>query len=385
VIRSADKRLPLAEGGTLDTNLTDSLKTNTSYYGRAVKQPNSVLTLSVPHYQESSKSTYKPIMSIYAPVSLKKQKVTVAVTGLEANYTQFAEKYFIKETKWCPGKVDCDSRLTCDRTQKNKVEGLYCYLLDENGFIVGSNEPEDVGKFFGTVDSKLMAKLILNDTIGQKGVYQVISLPDYQASCKLIAGEGSSANRIHGMYTSIVSLVSWITATAVALLSKFAIYSLFGQGVEQAFAAVENVKYINCVRHTVMYLADLENMQLAFQGNATCGEDLCIRTFAVSRIKKTNLFLLAVESACGKCKSNGKRGNELPGIPGVSKEIIFNRAIYIKPSNNTKIRKRPRYCYPPKDENNSQCGGTISILPCVVLTAITLIISILHNSQVVFL
>ena len=34
-----------------------------------------------------------------------------------------------------------------------------------------------------------------------------------------------------------------------------------------AIAASANVKYINCVRHTVMYLADLENMQLAFQGN----------------------------------------------------------------------------------------------------------------------
>ena len=44
----------------------------------------------------------------------------------------------------------------------------------------------------------------------------------------------------------------------------------------------------------------------------------------MSRIKKTNLFLLAVDSSCGKCKSNGKRGNELPGIPGVSKENILS-------------------------------------------------------------
>ena len=33
-----------------------------------------------------------------------------------------------------------------------------------------------------------------------------------------------------------------------------------------AFAAEGNVKYINCVRDTVMYLADLENTQLSFQG-----------------------------------------------------------------------------------------------------------------------
>ena len=35
-------------------------------------------------------------------------------------------------------------------------------------------------------------------------------------------------------------------------------------------------------------------------------------------------------------------------------------------------------------ENNSQCGGAISILPSIVLTAAILVISIVHNSQVVF-
>ena len=52
---------------------------------------------------------------------------------------------------------------------------------------------------------------------------------------------------------------------------------------------------------------------------------LSFRTFAVSRIEKTNLFLLAIESTCGKCQQNSVHSNELPGIPGVSKEnILFN-------------------------------------------------------------
>ena len=51
----------------------------------------------------------------------------------------------------------------------------------------------------------------------------------------------------------------------------------------------------------------------------------CSRNFAISRVQKTNLFLLAVESTCGKCESKGMNGNELPGLPGVSKEnILFN-------------------------------------------------------------
>ena len=51
------------------------------------------------------------------------------------------------------------------------------------------------------------------------------------------------------------------------------------------------------------------------------------RTFGVSRIKKTNLFLLVIESSCSKCKMDGKQDNDLPGIPGAAKENIFFNSI----------------------------------------------------------
>eukprot|EP00795_Rhopilema_esculentum_P000703 gene703-10412_t len=158
IIRTSDSQLPLAEVGSKDANSSVNLNPDPTYYGRAVRQPGSVLTLSVPPY--TGKGVYKNILSIYAPINLKKQKITVA-----------GERNF-------------------------EIEGLYCYLLDENGFIIGSNEPSDVGKFFGIVDSKVMAKLIANETASQIGVYNVIKLPDYQASCKLIEGEGSSASKL---------------------------------------------------------------------------------------------------------------------------------------------------------------------------------------------
>ena len=47
------------------------------------------------------------------------------------------------------------------------------------------------------------------------------------------------------------------------------------------------------------------------------------RTFAVSRVPKTNLFLLAVESTCGKCESSSINDSDLPGIPGRAKENIL--------------------------------------------------------------
>eukprot|EP00112_Aurelia_sp_Birch-Aquarium-sp1_P013065 Seg2758.2 transcript_id=Seg2758.2/GoldUCD/mRNA.D3Y31 product="Voltage-dependent calcium channel subunit alpha-2/delta-3" protein_id=Seg2758.2/GoldUCD/D3Y31 len=383
VIRSSETNLPLAEGGSLLANSTKK-KADPVYYGRALQQSGSILTLTVPIARgKRDQNSIDHVLSIYSAVRLNKPSITTAVTGLEMNYTSFAENYFIKQTEWCPsglyGDVKCDQRLTCDRAQKNKVQGLYCYMLDENGFIVGSNEPEDVGKFFGEVDSKVMVKLITNDTISQKGVYKVIRIPDYQASCKLVASEGSSAPRHMPFFMSITNIVSWLATTLIALMSKLSLYSLFGS--EVASASAGEVKYINCVKDTIMYLADLQQTDLSYKGNATCARDLCVRTFGVSRIKKTNLFLLVIESSCSKCKMDGKQDNAIPGIPGAAKEIVYNHAIYIKPTNTTKIRQRPRFCYAPKDENNSQCGGSMNVLPCsatIMLASLIMILKLLE-------
>ena len=43
-------RLPLAEVGSKDVNSSVILNPDPTYYGRAVRQPGSVLTLSVPPY-----------------------------------------------------------------------------------------------------------------------------------------------------------------------------------------------------------------------------------------------------------------------------------------------------------------------------------------------
>lgn len=45
------------------------------------------------------------------------------------------------------------------------------------------------------------------------------------------------------------------------------------------------------------------------------------RGFAISSISRTNLYLLTVNSNCGKCKQS--KPGDLPGIPGKYKENIL--------------------------------------------------------------
>eukprot|EP00794_Sanderia_malayensis_P007133 gene7133-7938_t len=327
-IRSTNlSSLPYSEGGK---RMNFTQKVEFDYYERSVQQKDHVLTLTVS--TGKNVNAKDRVLSIYSPIRLSRPAVTVAVAGLEMNYTRFADKYFVQQTKHCPDGQRCDVRLTCDRTQKNKIEGLYCYLLDENGFVVASNEKEDVGDFFGSVDSKVMEKLILNKSLSRPGIYHLVTLPDYQASCKLMPNRESSADRLLSPLWSLSRLVSWFSTATVALLN-------LGGSFTNA-ASEENVKYINCIKNNFMYLADKEN-SLSFLDNATCGRDTCIRSFAVSRVKKTNLFLLAIESKCGKCKSSRAGIKELPGIPGEQqsmwRSIVFENQHPFHPSDGLVI------------------------------------------------
>jgi hypothetical protein len=61
--------------------------------------------------------------------------------------------------------------LTCAK------ETLDCYLLDENAWVVESERPGDVGRFFGVIDPRIMDSLVQDDIYAKTHVY------DYQGVC----------------------------------------------------------------------------------------------------------------------------------------------------------------------------------------------------------
>jgi hypothetical protein len=62
---------------------------------------------------------------------------------------------------------------------------LTCYILDNNGFIVVSEEISETGKFFGEVEGNTMNMLI------KEKVFRKVHIIDYQAIC-LRENESSS-------------------------------------------------------------------------------------------------------------------------------------------------------------------------------------------------
>ena len=65
---------------------------------------------------------------------------------------------------------------------------LECYVIDNNGFIVISEQKENTGKFFGEVDGTIFDGLI------QHKIFSPIQIYDYQAICLEMDDDGSAAS-----------------------------------------------------------------------------------------------------------------------------------------------------------------------------------------------
>lgn len=52
-----------------------------------------------------------------------------------------------------------------------------CYVIDNNGYILLSEDPEDVGRFFGEAEGRAMEALV------ELQVFKAITVYDYQAVC----------------------------------------------------------------------------------------------------------------------------------------------------------------------------------------------------------
>lgn len=63
----------------------------------------------------------------------------------------------------------------CKRTCAS--DNLDCYVLDNSGFVIISEEPEHTGKFFGQIDGTIM------DSLVQDRIYKRVTVNDYQGVC----------------------------------------------------------------------------------------------------------------------------------------------------------------------------------------------------------
>lgn len=305
----------------------------------------------------------KSITSVFAYKRIYRNRRPAAVLGYEMEMKDFVDKYLVKTTECQSEEQECD--IDCNRTGKNEHEGLYCYLVDENGFVVAGNDEgaRSAGKFFGRVDEPVMKQLIHSDE-NSSGVFNRIVLTDFQAVCQVKSGVNSGGNSfLLKPFLSLSTYAEWWTTKAVWSLLYFNLYSwIFAESGATTEATDDIPKNISCIRNITTYHA-IQNVTL--EGATSCGG--CSRDHFVASVPDSNLLLVVINATCGKChESDGNMG-----VPGEPREIPRDTV-----ENSCKepgYRKRPKRCFKSTDpESGYTCGSSTFIKPSPYIVTLQL-------------
>ncbi|KAL0901338.1 hypothetical protein ABMA27_006618 [Loxostege sticticalis] len=101
-------------------------------------------------------------------VESRGHRAPAAVVGLHFQLDSLA-KHFLNVTSTCTAGSVC--KKTCAGDE------LDCYILDDNGFIILSEDVTQTGRFFGQVDGTIM------DSLVQDRIYKKVTVHDHQGRC----------------------------------------------------------------------------------------------------------------------------------------------------------------------------------------------------------
>ncbi|KAL7837089.1 hypothetical protein SRHO_G00268000 [Serrasalmus rhombeus] len=246
------------------------------WYKRAAEQVPGTFVYSIPF---SSARENKSVVLASTAIQLlddRKSPIAAAV-GIQMKLDFFQRKFWTA-SRQC-NALDGKCTISCDN------EDIKCYLIDNNGFILVSEDYSQTGLFFGEVEGAVMNKLLL------MGSFKRITLYDYQALCKEYAGSSDSAHTLLDPFAT----VKWLLGELIIFLLEFNLYSWWN--VDSA-AKAERAQ-----RRTMMVPCDTEYP--AFVSERTIKETTgsiecegCMRTFVIQQIPSSNLFMVVVENKC---------------------------------------------------------------------------------------
>uniref|UniRef100_A0A672Y9W6 Calcium channel, voltage dependent, alpha2/delta subunit 3 n=1 Tax=Sphaeramia orbicularis TaxID=375764 RepID=A0A672Y9W6_9TELE len=216
---------------------------------------------------------------------------------------EFFQRKFWTACRQCTA-LDGKCSISCDN------EDINCYLIDNNGFILVTEDQAQTGLFFGEVEGAVMNKLL------QMGSFKRITLYDYQALCREYAGSIDSARMLSDVRKMQTS-EQMISPCSSVLKSRGKTMMVPCDTEYPAFVSERTIKETT--------------------GNIDC--EGCIRSFVIQQIPSSNLFMVVVDNKCD-CSS----------APPVTMDPI--EIMYILSSLKCdrlkfqKDRKKPESCHP---------------------------------------
>ncbi|XP_064633764.1 voltage-dependent calcium channel subunit alpha-2/delta-2-like isoform X2 [Lineus longissimus] len=307
-----------------------------AYFHRILDDPE--LTLFIPPYSTSVPSdpnaTAPAIMAVRA-ATLFREKFKGAAAGIKIRSETIKRMLLSDTVGYC-----------------NDQDKTVCYLIDNGGFMVATNQDDKemkIGQFLGQVDPTLMT-FLYNESVFDRVIHY-----DYQASCPKkddLPSAGPRSIFIPSIPFFELLSINWWTSKVAWAYASFNVYNwLFGDlmytGVYAADMDEEVADNVSCItRGAHYYFTDLGNN--IYQSTIEC--DNCTRQYYAARLLNTNLMLVITEPECFECQ-------HIPPIQA-PKEDGGPDICKVRP----RYRKRPGDCHSwDAAENTTDCGACSNV------------------------
>ncbi|XP_051551133.1 voltage-dependent calcium channel subunit alpha-2/delta-2-like [Myxocyprinus asiaticus] len=304
----------------------------------------------------SENGTVGILVTTAVEVTIGGKTMKPAVVGVKLDLEAWVDKFKILASNVSDSRQashKCGPSRSCEMDCEVNSDDLLCYLIDDGGFLVMSNQRDHwkkVGLFFGEVDPYLMFALYNNSIYARHQTFQ------YQTACEPMASShtGAAHRRFYmPSITDFVSLAWWTSAAAWSVLQQFLyglIYSSwFTTDVFAESFSDSKGSSSSCVTvHSQFYFTNTTN---SFNVLQDCGN--CSRLFHAKRIENTNLLFVVAETLpCSSCEIEKL-------LPVRTKSQEENPCEVL---NSARYRKGPDKCFDYNaEENASECGAARSL------------------------
>ncbi|XP_068900722.1 voltage-dependent calcium channel subunit alpha-2/delta-3 isoform X2 [Tenebrio molitor] len=310
------------------------------------------------------------------------KKAPAAVIGYQS-YHSALYALFRNITTNC-GDIPCTR--TCD------TDELDCYLLDDNGYVIVSDDPSQTGHFFGKFRPDIMK--FLED----EGIYRVTRMYDYQGLCPEVHEMNNPASSIFTPLKHLSNLVRWASGTLLYLLQSVTSSDLetmtypeqddhemhsfdsehdfetetteqpsrFSEKEFDQRVLIKKTKPEPCDYLLWFYnLVHYTERNISNSGYNRIMTDDCTRPFIVQKVFSSNMILLVVNSVCWE-KENAV--TKMPDPVQIDDYYNMTLACYMVKHNNF-TRRHYMTCI-NRNVNESEiklCGDASRKSPSIVV------------------
>ncbi|KAM9524417.1 voltage-dependent calcium channel subunit alpha-2/delta-2-like isoform 3-T3 [Salvelinus alpinus] len=301
------------------------------------------------------------LVSTAVEITVGGKTIKPAVVGVKLDLEAWVDKFKILASNQTSPTSDnrqvqqtCGPTSGCEMDCDANSEDLLCYLVDDGGFLIMSNQKDywnKIGMFFSEVDPYLMHALYNNSFYNRKQSF------DYQSVCDPVPSSNTGAAP-RGVFVptiaDFVNLAWWTSAAAWSLFQQL----LCGMAYHSWFVTDEveaegmDSRETSCV--TIQTQFYFTNINSSYDILQDCGN--CSRLIHAKRLNNTNLlFVVAEKMPCNTC--------EVEKLSQAETEFKDDNPS-CEDMSAARYRKGPTVCYDYNlAENTSDCGRGHSFRP----------------------